>query len=234
MNLTDKMLECGSMAELQALKAKYGHNACKQAWLSMAQPERDRIAQICRHEANDPKSPNPTLDDLASEERSIQDILETLEGENLDPSLSDAIDDLLSRQEKNAEALQQKLEAYIGVIADRKRWIQIRELELKSIQNQIDSDRRVVDFLSEKLKNYMESSNRREIRTKRNTVKVVRNGGKQPMGIAVADPEELPPRFRRTRIEIDKAALRQALEASETGIEQYAYWRDRESHLRIR
>lgn len=68
------------------------------------------------------------------------------------------------------------------------------------------------------------------------SIKTVRNGGKAPVvfneDIEFLDPNGLPERFRKVSIEVDVAAVREALEAGE--VLDFAHIGERGSHMVIK
>jgi hypothetical protein len=95
-------------------------------------------------------------------------------------------------------------------------------------------DLRTVEILSERLRLHLQNQNVKKLKTRRFNITVATNGGKQPFGIDVEHPKDLPERFRKVIYEPDKTAIREALEANEPEAEKIAYWRERGTHLRIK
>ena len=74
----------------------------------------------------------------------------------------------------------------------------------------------------------METTGRKEIQTDLHKIKVVKNGGKQPMEIT----GEVPDSFKRIVYEDDKDKIREALENGETL--EFAHLKERGTHLSIK
>lgn len=122
---------------------------------------------------------------------------------------ADAIESFLA----GTEGLGAKLDAYAAVIADAEGKAYLRTLEIERLQKLVTTDKHLAEWLRSRLLSFMQVTGRDKIETELHKFRVQRNGGKAPMFIE--NGETIPERFwhERTVKELDKEALREALEA---------------------
>ena len=122
-----------------------------------------------------------------------------------------------------------KADSYAAVIMQlngRAEMIKKEIDRLKGIQNAITKN---VDRMKDVLKNSMEITGRTDIKTDLHSFKIVKNGGVAPVEIT---EDAVPDKYKRVIVEIDKAKIREALEAGETF--SWAKLGERGTHLRIK
>ena len=107
-----------------------------------------------------------------------------------------------------------------------------RKTESDRLAKLAETDFKTVDFLKARLKQHLETTDQRKLRTKRYNISVVANGGKAPLKLDNTAVADLPERFQRVQVEPDREAIRSALEAGEEL--EFAYIAQRENHLRIK
>lgn len=131
-----------------------------------------------------------------------------LEGGIDSPEAQQALDEHLAGLD---EALDQKAEDYAAVIMSLQARSDARAAEAKRIRELANADATVAQRLKERLKQAMETTGRVRIDTTRFRLTVANNGGKQPM--LIEDESAIPPEFIVQVPEVDKDAVRAALEA---------------------
>lgn len=237
--LASKLTACGAELEFKRIKAEYADMAVKAAWKLLPQSERDRIKviydgepQLTEISQTEPSTRKQTLVELSTELEQIDNLLDTIDGDNIPPDLQTSVDELLAQREATRDALLEKLDNYCGLIQSRLMWATARRAEVDRLSKLAESDLKAVDFLKSRLKTYLESTNQQKLRTKRFNVFVCTNGGKAPLRFDNTLREQIPERFKRLIVEPDTEAIRTALEAGEELC--FAYLAERESHLRIK
>jgi hypothetical protein len=159
--------------------------------------------------------------------------IDLLESETIPPELHEAYLDILNQYCETEAQLQDKLDNIAALIQDRKRWLEMRKAEAKRLQDLVKFDENTVAWLQDYLLKYLQSKDIKKIRTKRFNLTVANNGGKQPVYVdPTINPKDLPEEYRRVTYEVDKQAIREALEEGQEL--KFATWQERGQHLRIK
>ena len=175
-----------------------------------------------------------SLIELSEEEEElktiIDSVLEQTDGK-IPPELADAFDDLLSRQVENESQLKVKIDNYCAVMKSLSDWAEVREREAERLKKLAEIDSSLAKVLEARLKNYLESSGKMKLKTKRFNPRVCKNGGKTPIKLNVP-VESLPSEYIVTKrlINADLDTLREALEKGEEL--PFATLVERGTHLR--
>lgn len=140
----------------------------------------------------------------------MQAILDAMHEDADSPDAMNALDEALRDLDT---ALDQKAETYAGLIRELELRSQARTEEMKRIRALADADAALAERLKERLRDAMQRTGRTRIDTPRFRLSVVGNGGRQPL--LIADPEAIPPLFIRHVPEINKEAIRLALDAGQ-------------------
>lgn len=140
----------------------------------------------------------------------MQAILDAMHEDADSPEAMRALDEALKDLD---EVLDHKAEAYAGLIRELEMRAQARTEEMKRIRALADADAALAERLKERLRDAMQRTGRTRIETPRFKLAVVGNGGRPPL--LIADPEALPPAYIRHIPEVNREALRSALEAGE-------------------
>ena len=135
--IADELIACGSALELKRLKSEYG-DAVKVAWKLLPESERDRIKQLCAESQQEPQpqpepepQPKPelqskfkkhTLIELTAELQQLDELLETIDGDNIPVELQTAVDGMLDQREQTYDQLMDKLDNYAALIQSRAYW----------------------------------------------------------------------------------------------------------------
>lgn len=161
------------------------------------------------------------------------------------PALYELIDDCkrlmeLGFSEDEREAFEDTLEGIIGSI-DKKadgycavisRFagnISVIDAEIERLQARKQVIDNSIKRMKERLKEALEVTGRKEIKTDLHTIKIKGNGGKQPMKV---DEIRVPDNYKRIVMETDKEKIRKALEAGE--VLSFARLEDRGTHIEIK
>lgn len=107
--------------------------------------------------------------------------------------------------------LDEKAESYASVIRSYEARAEARAAEAKRIRELANADANVAQRLKDRLKQAMETTGRLRIDTTRFRLTIANNGGKQPM--LIEDQAKVPQEFIVAVPEVDKDAVRAALEA---------------------
>lgn len=72
----------------------------------------------------------------------------------------------------------------------------------------------IAERITQAITAYLTATGRKKYTTPNGrTISVCANGGKQPIEIDTVDPETIPAQYRKQRLEIDRAAVREGLES---------------------
>ena len=244
--VADELMACGNLIELQGIKSQHGDVAVKAAWKLLPLTERDRIKAVCDSQpqtqaeikTQPTTEPQPvikksTLIELTTELQQLDDLLETIDGDNIPIELQQTVDALLAQRDATQEAMLAKLDNYAALIQNRAYWAATRKAEADRLTKLAESDMKTVDFLKGRLKTHLEGTVQKKVRTERFNISVRTAGGKQGLMLNLSNPKDLPERFRRVIIEADNTALREALEADDPEAKQVAYFAERATYLAI-
>jgi hypothetical protein len=217
------------------IPATYPENVVKvNAWLnkkgcSQPQPEPEPKPSL----EPQPTLKKPTLIELTSDLQHLDDLLETIDLDNIPVELQTAVDELLEHKVATHSAVLEKLDNYAALIQNRAYWAVTRKAELERLSKLIESDQKAIDFLKGRLKAHLEATNQKKLRTKRFNISVRTAGGKQSLRLNLENPLDLPERFQRVIVEPDNTALREALEADDPEAKEVAYLAERTTYLAI-
>ena len=153
----------------------------------------------------------------------LEELFSETEGE-----ITEEIDQWLSEYEgKQAD----KVDAYCYLI---QKFTDIAE-EAKRLAARSTSYQNKAKGLKDRLKMYLEAQGKQRIETARFTITIAGNGGKRPVELhEFVQPGELPDPFVRIVKEPDMNRIREALEAGDEFVHQFAFLRERGTHLRIK
>lgn len=242
--IADELTACGTLIQLQAVKAHHGELLIKSAWRLLPPGERDRLTAICKNgtepepqPATEPApaelKPKPkTLIELTADLQQLDAMLDAISGD-IPPDVQQAVDELLHQRDQTHDQLMEKLDNYAALIQNRAYWAATRKAELERLSKLIESDQKAIDFLKGRLKAYLEATEKNKVRTKRFNISVKTAGGKQGLRLNVENPKDLPERFQRIIIEPDNTALREALEANDPEAKEAAHFAERTTYVAI-
>ena len=126
-----------------------------------------------------------------------------------------------------------KLDNYAALISELQARAAVRKAEAKRLSELAARDEKKAEMLKERLKFFFEINKLKTLDTPRYKLTLAKNGGKAPLIVDESiSPTELPEKFQKISIDLDKAAIRSALEAGESL--DFAHLGERGSSLRIK
>jgi hypothetical protein len=180
----------------------------------------------------EPPTRKPNLIELTTELEQLDDLLETMDGD-IPVELQHAVDALLAQRDATHDAVLEKIDNYCGLIQSRLMWAAARKAEADRLAKLAEVDFKTVDFLRGRLKEHLEATDQKKLRTKRFNISIRTAGGKQALRLNVESPEQLPHRFQRVAVEPDNQLLRQALEEGDLEAKEVAYLAERSTYVAI-
>lgn len=173
------------------------------------------------------------LYEISGKLEDLNNLLEELENAIIPDELTEVYTNLLAEIDKTKADFYEKIDNILALIQSRKRWVQIRKEEADRLNKLIRKDENTIKFLNEYLLRHLEAQEVKKLRTKRFNLTVANNGGKLPLWIDnKLDPQELPKKYQQVTVEVNKNAIREALEAGEEL--EFAGFSERGKHLRIK
>lgn len=173
-----------------------------------------------------------TLYDIEQDFLALEEILEQTGGDISDAEIESQIDYFLDNL--NLE-LAQKLDGYARLMREIEIRAEARRVESRRLAELAKADSNKVEKMKERLKAFFERRNLDKIETNHFKFSIAKNGGKQPLWLsefATTAPEQLDERFHTFFFEINKDAIREALEAGEEL--DFARLEERGTSLRIK
>jgi hypothetical protein len=142
--------------------------------------------------------------------------LEYLEQAILESENNTDADALLLQYLNTESDLTQKLDAYCTLIKEVEARSEARFKESKRLQDLAEADLNLVKRLKDRLLWYMHDKDISRVNTTRFNLSRVKNGGKLPVILDEAiNVEGLPKRFVRVSVDVNRTAVREALESGE-------------------
>lgn len=157
-----------------------------------------------------------SLWEISADMAALDELLFELDGELTDEQMETAIDAWF---QENADNLAEKLDGYCAVIAEREALADLRVKEGRRLIALANVDLHKTNALRLRLKAFFESRGTMKFETLRHKFTIAKNGGPVPLTINPAwslDPAAAPERFHKIKIELDKDAIRAALQSSES------------------
>lgn len=125
-------------------------------------------------------------------------------------------------------AIDEKADGYCAVISRFNGQAEMIKAEIERLTARKQAIENAVKRMKDALLSSMQTTQRSEIKTDLHTIKIAKNGGKQPMEIT----GEVPDSYNRMTIEPDKDKIRAALESGEKL--DFAVLKERGQHLNIK
>jgi hypothetical protein len=152
-----------------------------------------------------------TLLEIGADCQALQALIEDLEDGILTPDAEAALDQWFAELGKARDA---KLDGYAALIRSLELRAAVRKEERDRLTKRIDVDTNAAGRLKARLKEFFELQGLTKVETDRYRLSLVKNGGKVPLQMDV-EPEQLPARLTRVRVEPDTEAIRAELEAGQ-------------------
>ena len=150
------------------------------------------------------------LYDITEDLRALEDLLVETGGDISDPEVASAVDAWFSELQTDLEG---KVDGYAALIRMMETRAEVRKTEAKRMADLQRADENAAHRLKSRLQEHLDVLGIARVDTPHFTVSVQNAGGK--VKLDVHDEEAVPQEFQRERtiIELDKEAIREALEA---------------------
>lgn len=173
-----------------------------------------------------------TLHELTQEFINLQNILESLEGEEIPEELEATITEMLQQWDENKGKIDDKIDGYVSLIRQLNNDAEQLEAEAKRLRERADSERKKAEYLKHRLQQFLELTGQNKLKTTRNTVSL-RQASQAPL-IIKCYPETLPDQFKRIRVEADKTAIKEAIKNGDENVKKFAEYGKKSTFLSIR
>ena len=172
---------------------------------------------------------NRSLLDITDDLRALDQLLAEADGDISDPAVSEAVERWFAELDQDFDT---KVDNYAALITEMKFRATSRKAEADRLAERARIDSGNAQWLADKLKAVMQQRGLKKLETRRYRLSVANNGGKLPLRLSTDNPKDLPAEYHRVTIDIDKAKVREALEA---GVEvPHASFDERGTRLSIR
>jgi hypothetical protein len=171
--------------------------------------------------------------DLTKEAQALEELMLSA----VDPDTGEVVDQegLLDRWLKETEG---DLAAKLESIARLFRELEARAAVRKAEEEKLAKGRKAIENQAKRLKDWtkfcLESNGTAKIEAGPYTFAIQKNGGVVPMRLLTEDVEKIPVAFLETKVTINNAAIRAALEAGDESAATVAELGERGTSLRIR
>jgi Siphovirus Gp157 len=205
----------------------------QQAWQHMNPDQRALISNRCDcHRAKERVS-GKSLHQLTTELEDIDELIDSIEGEEITPELEAAVHQLLEQRDSTYDQWLIKVDNYCAAITNRHALSKQRKAEAERLSKLAATDSKRVDWMKAQLKGCLESQGVKNLSLHRFHLTISKNGGVLPLKLA-CEVAELPTQFQRIEVSADNGAIRKALESGDIEAQKVAQFGERETHLRVR
>ena len=174
-----------------------------------------------------------SLHQLTTELEDFDELIDSIEGEEITPELEAAVQQLLEQRDGTYEQWLIKVDNYCAAITNRHALSKQRKAEAERLSKLAVTDSKRVDWMKAQLKKCLESQGVNKLSLQRFHLTISKNGGVLPLKLA-CEVAQLPPQFQRIEVSPDNSAIRKALESGDIAAQQIAQFGERETHLRVR
>ena len=205
----------------------------QKAWQHMNPDQRALISSRCDTHRNKERSRGKSLHQITVELEDFDELIDSIEGEEITPELEAAVQQLLEQRDGTYEQWLIKVDNYCAAITNRHALSKQRKAEAERLSKLAATDSKRVDWMKQQLKGCLESQGVKKLSLHRFSLTISNNGGVLPLKVA-CEVAELPTQFQRIEVSADNWAIRQALEAGDIEAQKVAHFGERETHLRVR
>ncbi|MBE3099912.1 MAG: siphovirus Gp157 family protein [Planctomycetes bacterium] len=155
-----------------------------------------------------------TVLDITRDMDALDALLAEVEGDVTDPKVQDAVAAWFAELDAD---LKGKVDNYAALITTLEVRADVRAKEAERLARRAKTDAASAQFLKDRLRGELEARGIQKVETDRYRVSVIANGGKLPL--VLGDEREISDAYWRevpARKEIDRDAIRQALDAGRT------------------
>lgn len=169
-----------------------------------------------------------TLFNLSDEISQLNVLLDELDGDDTESKQL-----LTNWLEQLGEERDRKLDNYAALISELQAKAAVRKAEAKRLAELAAADEKRAQMLKERLEWFFSVNKLKTVETTRYKLSLAKNGGKAPLILDESlSPTQLPEKFQKISVEVDKTAIRAALEAGEDL--DFAHLADRGTSIRIK
>ena len=205
----------------------------QQAWQHMNPDQRALISSRCEAHREKERVRGKSLHQLTAELEDFDELIDSIEGEEITPELEAAVHQLLEQRDGTYEQWLIKVDNYCAAITNRHALSKQRKAEAERLSKLAATDSKRVDWMKAQLKSCLESQGVKNLSLHRFQLTISKNGGVLPLKLA-CEVAELPTQFQRIEVSADNSAIRKALESGDIAAQQIAQFGERETHLRVR
>jgi len=205
----------------------------QQAWQHMNPDQRALISSRCETHREKERVRGKSLHQLTAELEDFDELIDSIEGEEITPELETAVQQLLEQRDNTYDQWLTKIDNYCAAITNRHAISKQRKAEAERLSKLAATDSKRVEWMKEQLKKCLEAQGVKKLSLHRFNLTISNNGGALPLKLS-CEAAELPPRFQRIEVSADNGAIRQALESGDIEAQKVAYFAERETHLRVR
>lgn len=205
----------------------------QQAWQHMNPDQRALISSRCDDHRNKERSRGKSLHQITVELEDFDELIDSIEGEEITPELEAAVHQLLEQRDSTYDQWLIKVDNYCAAITNRHALSKQRKAEAERLSKLAASDSKRVDWMKAQLKKCLESQGVKNLSLQRFHLTISKNGGVLPLKLA-CEVAQLPIQFQRIEVSADNSAIRKALESGDIAAQQIAQFGERETHLRVR
>ena len=205
----------------------------EQVWRAMSPDQRSLISTRCDAHRAKERATRKSLHQLTADLENFDELIDSIEGEEITPELEIAVQQLLEQREETYDQWLTKIDNYCAAITNRHALVKQRKAESERLAKLAATDANRVDWMKTQLKKCLESQNVKNLSLPRFHLTISKNGGLLPLKVN-CKPEELPIQFQRIEVSPDNGAIRKALEAGDIEAMQIAQFGERDTHLRVR
>src|SRR4028119_463591 len=232
--------EIEALTALKAqLKAQYdtpetpeADSIVQQAWQHMNPDQRALISSRCKAHREKERVHGKSLHQLTAELEDLDELIDSIEGEEITPGLEAAVQQVLEQRDSTYEQWLSKIDNYCAAITNRHAVSKQRKAEAERLSKLAASDSEWVDWMKAQLKKCLKSQGVKKLSLRRIHLTISNNGGVLPLKLP-CEVHQLPPQFQRIEVSPDNSAIRQALEAGDIEAQKVAQFGERETHLSV-
>lgn len=227
------MLKAQLIAQHDTPETPESESIVQQAWQRMNPEQRALISSRCEAHREKERVRGKSLHQLTAELEDFDELIDSIEGEEITPELEEAVQQLLEQRDNTYEQWLTKVDNYCAAITNRHAISKQRKAEAERLSKLAATDSNRVEWMKEQLKKCLESQGVKKLSLHRFNLTISNNGGVLPLKLS-CEVAELPPQFQRIEVSADNGAIRQALESGDIEAQNVAYFAERKTHLRVR
>ena len=205
----------------------------QQAWQHMDSDQRALVSSRCEAHREKERVRGKSLHQLTAELEDLDELIDSIEGEEITPELESAVQQLLDQRDSTYDQWLTKIDNYCAAITNRHALSKQRKSEAERLSKLAATDSKRVEWMKQQLKSCLESQGVKKLSLYRFSLTISNNGGVLPLKL-ICEADQLPPQFQRIEVSPDNSAIRQALEVGDIEAQKVAQFGERETHLRVR